>query len=404
MAYINGETTLWEYLTTYRNGHPIIMERIFTTLSYWLFGEINIKIILIVSSLFPILSSFVISYKEDSLVKKYFTHILLLSFTNSIFLWASASAVYFFPFFWFSLILLKLLPKRLDFVGLIAYAICLFLMFYSFSNSLVVLPVLVAYFFFQKIFQNKKLDFNKLFIFSIISIIFLRDYYVTTSYKSIEKVAMNDALIVSFEGVLSSIKFILVFCGSLAKYLSFYPSWQISFAMIFGLLLLLALMFHLVKYRANLNPWVWIGISIYLTGVMVAISRYDGSNYYYALDNRYEWFGVLNVLAVCHLLIPAESLSRKNIGKSLFLFLVFCLVGLKTGWNTLNLPRYKYHHESRASDFLNSLDNELYEIPFDTPNRALDALKVKPIMEDAEKLGLFDINPKYYLPRNIKEE
>ena len=394
ISYQKGEISLWEYLTMYLNDHPTIIERIFSLISFWVLGQINIKFLLLLSCFFPIILSYLVSNREPNYLKRYLSHCLLLSFTNSIFLWASASAIYFFPFFFFAIIMLYFLQAPFHATKLLPYSLCLFLMFYSFSNSLVSIPILSVYFLIQSRIEGFRHIWPYVILFAIIASLFVFDFYHSTHYASSSDISADKALFGSVIKLLKGVGFVLIFCGSLAKYFSCSPDWQMTIAMAFGSLLLCLLLIDFYKNYSHPSPWFWIGLFTFGSGFLVMIGRFDGLDYYYALDNRYEWFGVLTVLSVLQLTLPEIGQLRLKSIATIFLLVVFTLTGLKTGWNTLNLSRYKRLHFNRAVNFMNGSE---FDIPFKTDKRLRDALKVKPIMLEAEKMGIFKIDPKIYI-------
>lgn len=394
ISYKKGEISIWEYLTTFTNDHPTLIERALNYVAYTLTGQINVKLILLFSSLFPVMLSYLITKNETNYLKRYLSHCLLLSFTNSIFLWVSASAIYFFPFFFFAIIVLFFLHSDYNHIKIIPFSVCLFLMFYSFSNSLAAIPILSLYFILQLKRDGMTQRLTYAIPFIIIGTLFVIDFYYTTNYSERSGIAENTALFETIFGLIKGVGFILVFCGSFAKYFSFSPDYQIVIAMIFGTVLLFLLIRHFYKNVSNPKPWFYMGLFAFGSGLLVMIGRFDGLDYYYALDNRYEWYGVIAALSVFQLIAPTIDQFKLRSIAGIFLLTVFALTGLKTGWNTLNLPRYKKLHFNRAINFMNG---STYDIPFKTEKRRNDALKVKPIMLEAADMGLFKINPEIYV-------
>ncbi len=396
MTYHRDEISLFEYLRIFVNNHPIAIERLLAVITYWLLGAIDIKVILLLSSLFPILLSYLINVDEHNIYKCYMTHILLLSFTNSVFLWTSASAVYFMPFFFFTVIVLKVLSREGSFWTAICLTVLLLLMFYSFSNSLVAIPILVAVFLLKKE-KNRKTLFH-LIPFIVISIVFLVDFYLSTNYVSSASVNDSGGMQLTLHGMLKGITFVLVYCGSFAKYLSFSPQYQVYLSFVFGLCLFCILLRHLYLNKKNVSPWFWLGLFGFGSGSLVMLGRFDGLDYQYAIDNRYEWFGVITLIAVMQMVMPdPNKMKLKSIASSFIIFTLL-LAGLKTGWNTLNLPRYERLHHNRASHFLNETE---FDIPFKTEKRNNDARKIKSLMLEAQEMGIFYINPDLYQYREL---
>lgn len=133
---------LLSYITSTKNGHPQIFQRIFTYASYLIIGEVNFKFVILLS--LSCLVGFVICLFK--IVKNAFLFgvlsCLILSFHPNLNLWTSVIAANYFSYVLFFIVLLLFeSPTRKKYIIPLIFSIAIL----SFGNGIGILPCLVLY-------------------------------------------------------------------------------------------------------------------------------------------------------------------------------------------------------------------------------------------------------------------
>jgi len=384
--YVNNEVTLWEYLSSFKNGHPQIIQRILSLLSLSIYGAVNLKLILLLCCSMTVALSCLITYYEENIYVNYLTHFVLLGFTNSIFLWVSANAVYQFPF---QFLLIYMLISRhqtslLRAILLAGFA-SLFMLF-SFSSGLAILPVLIILVLLRSKEQNDRTHYFSLSVIIVVASSFILFYLNQTDHLN-SSIGGGGHMRFDFSGLWEMIVFICAFSGSIFKYTSFDIDGQVVNSAIGGVILFLITIYFLFNSSTDRREWCLAALSIYVSGVLICIGRFDEIGLRLAVDNRYEFHGVF--LLICLIKVVKEEFSTY---KSLVFLGIFVLVGintLKIGWNTMNLPRYKQLHENRAIEFMRELE---FSVPIEGKKRNAKSKKIKPIVLESLNLETFELD------------
>jgi len=106
--YVNNEVTLWEYLSSFKNGHPQIIQRILSLLSLSIYGAVNLKLILLLCCSMTVALSCLITYYEENIYVNYLRAILLAGFASLFMLFSFSSGLAILPV----LIILVLLRSK----------------------------------------------------------------------------------------------------------------------------------------------------------------------------------------------------------------------------------------------------------------------------------------------------
>ena len=235
--YVNNETTMWEYLSSFKNGHPQIIQRALSLISLRIYGVVNIKLILLLCCSMTIALSSLIAYYEESIYLNYLTHFVLLGFTNSIFLWVSANAVYQFPF-QFLLIYMLFSRDQTSLIRAILLAgFASFLMLFSFSSGLAILPVLILVVLLRSLEHNDRVHYFSLSIIVVVGVFFCLFYLNQTAHFSSLTERVDPIPSKGF-GIGKMIVFVCAFSGSIFKYTSFDIDGQVTNSAIGGALIL----------------------------------------------------------------------------------------------------------------------------------------------------------------------
>ena len=310
--------SVFEYIFTTKNGHPQIIERLFSVFSYILLNEVNFTFINVASVIAIFGFILIVHFKLKNWNVTLVGSALLLSFQPIIFLWPSASAVYFFAYA-FAIISLLLITAEMKVYHYFLLALTTFLCILSFGNGIAIVPCLAVYLIVRHFLLH---DVNSKMVIGVLSVIIL-DILI---YKLVIHNDTSISLFISqfLEDPMRAIYFIIEMNGSVLKYLNILSVSNGAFVITTSLILLAACLVVLFR-TSKFTPELIIAITILLfcitSSAMAAIGRaYDDGS---GLANRYEFNSVFVLYGFFLILYFSNYLSRTpkiSVGILLLLF------------------------------------------------------------------------------------
>jgi len=300
LLYENGEISLLEYLTKFKNGHTTFMERLYSFLSKVITGYVNFKVISLLSNFSIIIFTYYLTTKISDILLKFITAFILLSFTAQLLVWASGGVVYIYTFI-FAYLSWDIICRE-KFYLLPLLLITFLLTILSFSNGLLIIPLTGIFLITQISKSNLVLRIGQLSTLFLSALIHWK--FVSSISLYGKKGTSLQSLLDIMPEVIEYVTFAFIFSGNIMSSIFIFGNKPILPAFILGILLFILLLISTLlsrKKTCNDTLWLILGWISIGSAFMASIGRYTHENYILALSPRYEIFSAILLLCLIHL-------------------------------------------------------------------------------------------------------
>lgn len=387
-----GDGDLVRYFLTFKNDHPQTIQRLFSLLSYGCLGSVNFTFINLASLLSVILFGVWAGARERAPSFFCVTLCLLCGFNRNIFLWASASAVYSFPYMF--LVMGAVLARAPSWPRFPALCFLCLACVFSFGNGIALVPALLltSGVWIWSDPDTRPREFLPVGLALLISTLAYVDLMPSaTDIGTFLRHFLDDPAV--------AITFFLEMNGLFAKYLP--GPWSPNAAASgFGALLVTLPLWGFYRARKDRDMFPYFTLWWFSLGSAAAttLGRAYTSSWRTDIAPRYEFNSVFLFFAVWGLLWRSTGKALPPL-RTTFGLLVLSLVGLKTFENSRYLDAHHNAIRELPDYILSGLPHRLDVGDYreTTSGQVRNAYWFHHEVEEAQRRGI------YHPPRHLKD-